>query len=104
MARKSALIALGTMLLIASGQTIAAQAAAAPSGANAPAASSKPLAPGSTQADKPGSPKKTLTPPPGKLRGLTNEMRWAAAARNTDRKMHARATVHAPIVHKGVSK
>ena len=29
---------------------------------------------------------KNLTPPPGKMRGLTNEMRWAAATRTADRK------------------
>lgn len=32
-----------------------------------------------------------LTPPPGKKRGLTNEMRKAAAIRNADRKAGARA-------------
>lgn len=31
-----------------------------------------------------------LTPPPGKMRGLTNEMRKAAAIRNADRKARAR--------------
>lgn len=29
---------------------------------------------------------KNQTPPPGKMRGLTNGMRWAAAARAADRK------------------
>lgn len=29
---------------------------------------------------------KNQTPPPGKMRGLTNEMRWAAATRTADRK------------------
>jgi hypothetical protein len=32
---------------------------------------------------------KKLTPPPGKLRGTTNEMRKAAAIRTADRKMQA---------------
>jgi hypothetical protein len=32
---------------------------------------------------------KKLTPPPGKLRGTTNEMRMAAAARTADRKAQA---------------
>ena len=32
-----------------------------------------------------------LTPPPGKMRGLTNEMRWAAAIRTSDRKVQAQA-------------
>jgi hypothetical protein len=32
---------------------------------------------------------KKLTPPPGKLRGTTNEMRMAAAARTADRRAQA---------------
>ena len=33
---------------------------------------------------------KKLTPPPGKLRGVTNEMRMAAAIRTADRKSQAK--------------
>jgi hypothetical protein len=32
----------------------------------------------------------SLTPPPGKLRGVTNAMRWEAARRTSSRKSHAR--------------
>jgi hypothetical protein len=53
---------------------------------------------GSAQTTKPSQPPaqttsqtdaKKLTPPPGKLRGTTNEMRMAAATRNADRKTQA---------------
>lgn len=50
----------------------------APQPANTPAAQSA------------ASKAKNLTPPPGKMRGLTNEMRKAAAVRNADRKARAR--------------
>jgi hypothetical protein len=33
--------------------------------------------------------KTPLTPPPGKLRGVTNAMRWEAAKRTADRKARA---------------
>jgi hypothetical protein len=37
---------------------------------------------------------KNQTPPPGKMRGTTNEMRWAAATRTADRKAKAHAKGH----------
>jgi hypothetical protein len=54
----------------------------APEPANAPAAQSAAAQANNAQ----------LTPPRGKRRGLTNEMRKAAAIRNADRKAHARAS------------
>jgi hypothetical protein len=60
------------------------------------------ITPGSTQTTKASQPPaqttsqasgqsstKKLTPPPGKLRGTTNEMRMAAAIRTADRKVQA---------------
>jgi hypothetical protein len=42
-----------------------------------------------------------LTPPPGKMRGFTNEMRWAAATRANDRKAHAQVKGGKSPVQKG---
>jgi hypothetical protein len=50
--------------------------------------SSQPTAPTTSQTQVQTDTKK-LTPPPGKLRGTTNEMRMAAAARTADRRAQA---------------
>jgi hypothetical protein len=34
------------------------------------------------------------TPPPGKMRGLTNEMRWSAAIRSSNRKAHSKGNAN----------
>jgi hypothetical protein len=47
-----------------------------------------------TTAPNPKTKPTNLTPPPGKLRGLTNTMRWEAAKRNADRKAHVRSKGH----------
>lgn len=53
--------------------------------AKAPAIASVP----STAPDAKNDGKTPLTPPPGKLRGLTNPMRWEAAKRTAARRAHA---------------
>lgn len=54
------------------------------SSANAPATSSIPTTTPNLKTQK-----TPLTPPPGKMRGVTNAMRWEAAKRTADRKARA---------------
>ena len=59
-------------------ESVAAQSKPAPQPANGQATPAN--------SNKPDNAK--LTPPPGRMRGLTNEMRKAAAIRNRDRASH----------------
>ena len=45
-----------------------------------------------------------ITPPPGKMRGLTNEMRWAAAIRTNDRQSKAQVKGHKSPSQTGVKQ
>jgi hypothetical protein len=45
-----------------------------------------------------------LTPPPGKMRGLTNDMRWAAAIRTSDRQTKAHVKGHKSPNQTGVKQ
>jgi len=82
--------ALGLALLVvlcSSGAMVAngGQAPQPPQTANSPA-----TPPNTTDVNKP-KPNHKQTPPPGKMRGLTNEMRWSAAIRSSNRKAHSKA-------------
>ena len=45
-----------------------------------------------------------LTPPPGKMRGVTNDMRWAAAIRTSDRKSKTQGKGHKSPNQTGVKQ
>lgn len=72
----------------------APNASNAASGASIP--STTPLLKPSTKAPQ--------TPPPGRLRGVTNNMRWAAAIRTQDRKAHVRGKAAKPAAQSEVKK
>ena len=72
----------------------------APNAANTPAGASIP----STTSDLNIATKAPLTPPPGRMRGLTNRMRWQAAKRTADRKSHARTRATSQANHGGVKQ
>jgi hypothetical protein len=86
--------ALRKSVLFLASVTLSAVALAAQDVKPAPNTGNAPIP---TTAPDPRTKPANLTPPPGKMRGLTNPMRWEAAKKTADRKNHSHGKGQAPL-------
>jgi hypothetical protein len=88
----SSAMGLALLVVLGSSGAMVANVGQAPQPASQTA--NTPATPPSTADVNKPKPNHKLTPPPGKMRGLTNEMRWAAAIRSSDRKARAKGKIN----------